>query len=441
MKGIPRPMNISTKQRRIAKLARDAPEMAFTSLAHHMDLAWLEEAHRLTRKDGATGIDGRSAQEYGQHLRRNLLDLLDRAKSGRYRAPAVRRVHIPKDRPGETRPLGIPTYEDKVLQRAVAMLLESVYEQDFLDCSYGFRPRRSVHDATRAIFRGSMALRGGWILEVDIRRFFDSIDHGKLREVLSKRVRDGVIVRLIGKWLNAGVMENGRITHPRTGTPQGGVISPLLANIFLHEVLDTWFEADVQPRLRGSAFLVRYADDYIIGFEREDDARKVMDVLPKRFGKYGLTLHPDKTQLVPFQRPPYGGKRDRERTGSFDFLGFTHYWGLSRKGKWVVKQKTAKDRLARSLRRLDQWMRRWRHLSLDEQQESLRRKMLGHYSGYGIIGNFQALHQFYRATVRRWKYWLDRRSQRGEMLWERFVRLLTRYPLPLPRVVHRLGAT
>ncbi len=441
MAGTPRPGNISTKQHRIAELARNAPEMAFTSLAHHMDLDWLKEAHRLTRKDGATGIDGQSAQEYGQGLHKNLADLLNRAKSGRYRAPAVRRVHIPKDRPGETRPLGIPTFEDKVLQRAVVMVLESVYEQDFLDCSYGFRPRRSVHKATQAIYEGVMSQGTTWILEVDIRRFFDSIDHKILREVLSKRIRDGVIVRLIGKWLNAGALEDGQVTYSDSGTPQGGVISPLLANIFLHEVLDQWFTDVVQPRLEGTSFLVRYADDFVIGFQREDDARRVFEVLPKRFGKYGLTLHPEKTRLVPFQRPPRGVKRKREWTGSFDFLGFTHFWGLSRKRNWVVKRKTAKARLARSIRRLDDWMRHWRHVSLKEQQKTLRAKLHGHYSGYAVTGNYRAIKQFYQAAVHRWKYWLERRSQRSGMTWERYNHLLRRYPLVKPRIVHRFGAT
>src|SRR5258706_6667873 len=287
--------NVSTKLSRIAELARSAPTLVLTTLAHHVDVDFLREAHRRTRKDGAVGVDGRTAEDFAKDLEKNLESLEDGLKSGRYRAPPVRRVHIPKGE-GKTRPLGIPTFEDKVLQRGVAMLLEAVYEQDFHDCSYGFRPGRSAHDALDVIWKGAMGMRGGWVLDADIQSFFDSIDHGKLREILDKRVKDGVVRRAIDKWLAAGVLEAGSISYSNEGTPQGGVISPLLANIFLHEVLDEWWVKDVMPRLRGRAQLVRYADDFVIIFEREDDALRVMDVLPKRFGKYGLTLHPEKTR-------------------------------------------------------------------------------------------------------------------------------------------------
>src|SRR6202030_3743146 len=239
--------------RRIAELAHSAPELAVTTLAHHLDLAWMREAYRRTRKDGATGVDGQSAQQYAERLEENLRSLLERAKAGTYRAPPVRRVHIPKGSGAETRPIGIPTFEDKVLQRAVAMVLEAVYEQDFLDCSYGFRPGRSAHQALDALWKEAMDMGGGWVLEVDIRKYFDSLDHGHLREILRRRVHDGVLLRLIGKWLNAGVLEDGSVSYPDAGTPQGGVISPLLANIFLHEVLDVWFDREVKPRLRGKA--------------------------------------------------------------------------------------------------------------------------------------------------------------------------------------------
>ena len=257
------------------------------SLHHAIDVEWLREAYRRTRKDGAVGVDGQSAEEYARDLEKNLESLLVRFRTGAYRAPPVRRVHIPKG-DGRTRPIGVPTFEDKVLQRAVAMILEAIYEQDFHPGSYGFRPGRSAHDALDALWKGVMSYRGAWVLEVDIQRFFDTLDHGALRSFLDERVTDGVIRRAIDKWLKAGVLEQGAVTHPDEGTPQGGVVSPILANVYLHSVLDRWFETDVKPRLRGRAFLVRYADDFVIAFEQESDARRVMEVLPKRFARYDL---------------------------------------------------------------------------------------------------------------------------------------------------------
>jgi group II intron reverse transcriptase/maturase len=252
---------VSTKLEQIAKLAREMPQAALTTLAHHIEIDWLREAYRRTRKDGATGIDRQTADEYARNLDENLCSLLERAKSGGYVAPPVRRVHIPKGDGSRTRPIGIPTFEDKVLQRAVAMVLGAVYEQSFLDCSYGFRPGRSAHQALRLVQHRAVVMAGKWVLEVDIRNFFGTLEHSLLQDIVRKRVRDGVLLRLIGKWLNAGVMENGAIEYPEAGTPQGGVISPILANIYLHEVLDEWFARQVVPRLAGRATLVRFADD------------------------------------------------------------------------------------------------------------------------------------------------------------------------------------
>lgn len=439
MKEIPSSDTVSPKLERIAKLAKHAPGMAFTSLAHHIDIDWLREAYRRTRKDGATGVDGQTAEVYAENLEGNLQSLLDRAKSGAYRAPPVRRVHIPKGDGSQTRPIGIPTFEDKVLQRAVAMVLAAVYEQDFLDSSYGFRPGRSAHQALAVLQHEAVCMAGGWILEVDIRKFFDNLDHTHLREILRRRVRDGVLLRLIGKWLNAGVMEDGELSYPEAGSPQGGVVSPLLSNIYLHEVLDSWFERDVKPRLRGRGFLCRYADDAVMVFSCEDDARRVLDVLPKRFGKYGLTLHPDKTRLVEFcrpdRRPPDGGG-NTGRPGTFDLLGFTHYWGLSRKGKWVVMRKTAKDRFSRALASVVQWCRRHRHQPVKQQWETLSQKLRGHFGYFGIIGNFDAIRNFRTEVILAWQKWLERRSQRAHMTWERMTRLLERYPLPPARILH-----
>ena len=432
-------VDISTKLERVAKQAREAPDLAFRSLAHLIDIDWLREAYRRTRKDGARGVDGQSAQEYQANLEENLRSLLERAKSGTYHAPPVRRVHIPKGSGTETRPLGIPTFEDKVLQRAVTMVLEAVYEQDFLDCSYAFRPGRSAHMALEALWKQSMGMGGGWVLEVDIRKFFDRLDHGKLRELLRRRVHDGVLLRLIGKWLNAGVLEDGSVSYPEAGTPQGGVVSPMLANIFLHEVLDVWFDREVKPRLAGRAVLLRYADDAVFLFANELDARRVMEVLPKRLGKYGLELHPDKTRLVDFRSPhrfaPTGAN---EGPGTFDLLGFTHHWGKARSGKWVVKRKTAKDRFRRALKRVAEWCREHLHDEVRAQQEALGRKLRGHFGYYGITGNSKAIALFLFKVTKVWHKWLNRRSQRASMTWSRMKRLLERYPLPRPRIVRPL---
>ena len=430
---------ISTRQEKLAELARIEPKLALSTLAHHIDEQWLREAYRCTRKDGAAGVDGVTAAQYEADLEANLASLLERFKSGRYRAPPVRRVHIPK--PGKakkTRPIGIPTLEDKVLQRAVLMVLEPIFEQDFLDCSYGFRPGRSAHQALDALWRGLMAMGGGWIIDLDIRSFFDDVDRNHLRCFLDQRVRDGVIRRAIGKWLNAGVMEFGEVRHPDRGTPQGGVVSPALSNLYLHEVLDVWFEYEVKPRLRGRAFAIRFADDAALVFEREEDARRVLAVLGKRFAKYGLRLHPQKTRLVDFRSPLRAEHSGTQRARSFALLGFTHFWGRSRKGRWVVQRKTAKDRFTRALQEIGQWCRAHRHWPVAAQQAALRRKLQGHYAYYGITGNGRALARFLYEVRRLWRKWLHRRSWRGRMTWEKFVRLTARYPLPQPRVVHSI---
>jgi len=408
--------------------------MAFTTLAHHIDGNLLDQAMLRTRRDGAPGVDGQTAEQYAQNLRDNLRSLLDRFKSGTYRAPNVRRVHIAKADGTKTRPIGVPTFEDKVLQRAVAMVLEAVYEQDFLDCSYGFRPGRSAHQALEALWKGLMEMGGGVVIEVDIQSFFDSLGHGQLRAILDQRVRDGVLRRAIDKWLAAGVLEDGAVTYPESGTPQGGVISPLLANIYLHEVLDRWFEEAVKPRMEGKTFLIRYADDLVMVFASERDARRVMEVLPERFGKYGLSLHPEKTRTVDFRKPqPH---QRQSGAGTFDLLGFTHYWGRTRKGRWAVQRKTASERVTRAVKAIAQWCRANRHEPIAQQHRTLGRKFKGHCAYYGITGNAAALARFRHSIFRVWHRWLNRRSQRPRMPWERFQQLLQHYPFPPVVVVH-----
>jgi RNA-directed DNA polymerase len=421
--------SVCTRLERIAEMARKHPERVFTSLGHVIDLEFLHEAHRRTRKDGATGVDGRTAAEYGEELDPNLASLLDRLKTGNYRAPPVRGVEIPKAS-GGTRAIGIPTFEDKVLQRAVAMVLGSIYEQDFLDCSYGFRPGRSAHDALDALWKELMNVGEGWVLEVDIESFFDTVDHRQLRSFLDERVTDGVLRRVIHKWLKAGVMREGVHRHSERGTPQGGVISPLLANVYLHHVLDVWFETVVKPRLNGRARLFRYADDVLIVFAREDDARRVWSVLPKRFAKYGLRVHPDKTRLLPFG-PGRGARGER----TFDFLGFTHLWGVSLEGAPIVRRKTASPRLSRALGRVRAWCRRNRHRPVRDQHRALCAMLLGHYGYYGITGNGGMLERFEYQVRLAWFKWLSRRSHRKHD-WEWYAALLRRFPLPRPRIVH-----
>ncbi len=428
-------MSISTKLQRIVEMAREHPSRAFTNLAHHIDLDFLREAFRLTRKDGAPGVDGVTGEEYEKNLELNLQSLLDRFKSGTYRAPDVRRVHIPKGK-GKTRPLGVPTFEDKVLQRAVVMILEAVYEQDFLPCSYGFRPGRSAHEALAKVRTTLMSMKGGWVVEGDIKDCFGGFDHEWMRKILNRRIRDGVLIRTIGKWLNAGIMEDGQRTKPTKGTPQGGVISPLLANIFLHEVLDAWFHRYAKPLIGGRAELVRYADDFVILCDRKEDAERFYKGVFPRFEKFGLILHPEKTKLVPFKRPPHGGPNESE---SWDFLGFTHYWTRSRKGHWVIFRKTMASRLSRGLNAIGEWCRTHRHLPVKVQHQILSRKLNGHCAYYGITGNSVALVKFRRGMRGRWMKWLRRRSNAAYAKnWDWWSRFHERYPLPPARAIHSI---
>jgi RNA-directed DNA polymerase len=424
---------LSTRFQRIAEQASDKARV-FTTLAHLIDVELLLEAFGQLRREAAPGIDGQTAAEYAVGLEVRLRDLHERLRCQQYRATPGLRVWIEKD-DGSQRPLAIPILEDKIVQRAVVLLLSPIYEQDFYEFSYGFRPERGAHDALRALREQSMELGGVWLVDADIRGFFDSVDHGLLQQILRQRVNDGGIIRLVGKWLNAGIQEGGSVTRPETGTPQGGVISPLLSNIFLHTVLDEWFVEQVQPRLRGRSFLIRYADDFVIGCEFEVDARRVLVVLAKRLAKYGLSLHPDKTRLVQFQRPSRVHP-EAAGNGTFDFLGFTHYWGRSRRGFWVIKRRTARKRLQRSMLAISQWCRRYRHEAMALQCKKLGQKLRGHYGYYGIVGNFGALEVVYQHTRQVWRKWLSRRSWKSQVSWEKFLELEKIFALPRPRIVH-----
>ena len=402
----------------------------FTTLHRFIDLEWMREAYRLTRKDGAAGIDGVTASDYEKDLEANLLDLLGRIKSGRYIAPPIRRHNIPKA-DGTLRPLGIPTFEDKVAQRAIVMLMEPVYEADFLPCSHGFRPGRSAHDALHAVREGAMEGKR-WVIDADITKYFDTISHQHLREFLDLRIKDGVVRRMLDKWLKAGVLDEGVLQRTGKGTPQGGVISPLISNLFLHYVLDQWFEREVQPRLRGRSLLVRYADDAVMLFENDRDGQRVLAVLGKRLGRYGLRLHPDKTWYLDFRpnRPRGHGKGT-----AFDFLGFTHYWVRSRKGYPVVRQTTATSRYARALRAVNDWCRRHRHDAVPTQWAHLASVIRGHGNYYGLRGNSMRLSNFRYEVTHIWRKWLSRRSRKSRLNWDKMRELLRRYPLPRARIL------
>jgi len=418
-------------------MARTHRDRAFASLHHVLDLEWMLEAYRTTRKDGATGIDGITAADYAERLEANLLDLLDRIKSGRYQAPPVRRTYIPKA-DGSQRPLGIPTFEDKVAQRAIVMLLDAIYEQDFLPCSHGFRPGRSAHGALHDLRTALMTQGMRWVLDIDIKRYFDTISHDHLRSFLDRRVTDGVVRRMIDKWLKAGVLEDGSLSYKTEGTPQGGVISPLLANIFLHHVLDEWVAEVVAPRLKGRYILVRYADDLVMAFEDHLDAGRVFRALGQRLNRFGLTLHPDKSRFIDFRFRRPGGQCHPATSGStFDFLGFTHVWGKSLKGKDVVRQVTAKGRFARSLSAVTEWCQHNRHLSIREQHARLSAMLRGHYGYYGITGNGRRIRWYLHQVERIWKKWLSRRGRHGNFRWDRLRELLHRHPLPPARIMRQ----
>jgi RNA-directed DNA polymerase len=425
---------VTPKLQRIAAQAARDPNRVFTTLAHLIDEDFLREAYRHTSKASAPGIDGVTAQSYAEHLDENLHALHERLHRGRYQAAPVERVWIEKDDGGQ-RPIGKPAFEDKIVQRAVAMLLEAIYEQDFYDGSYGFRQGRSPHEALHVLRQQCMTEGIGWIVDADVSGYFDSIDRTRLREVLRKRVNDGGILRLIGKWLRAGVMEEGALTHPETGVVQGGVISPVLANIFLHYVLDAWFESEVRPRMQGRCFLIRFADDFVIGCEREEDAHKIMAVLPKRFGRFGLAIHPTKTTLIAFRKPeaPQGSDGGN---GTFTFLGLTHYWTKSRRGFWVIKRRTASKRLRRTKKSVWRWCRNNRHAPLQYQYQRLCAKLRGHFQYYGIRGNLRLLEEVRRFAEKAWQYWLSRRSSKNPIGWEKLKKLMQTYTLPIPRIVH-----
>ena len=426
---------MSTKLDRISELARESRQRQFLSITHLLTPEALMEAFKSLRKDASAGVDGVAYDEYRMEAEKKIQELYERVKAKRYRAQPLRRIYIPKE-DGKQRPISIPSLEDKILQKATVTLLNAIYEQDFLPCSYGFRPGKSQQQALNEVGRVIRRRPMEWVLEADISGYFDAIVRKKLVEMIERRVKDGSILRLISKWINVGVIDEGRLLTSETGIGQGQVVSPLLANIYLHYVLDEWFEQEVKPRLRGEAHEVRFADDFILCFQYKEDAERVLEVLRKRFVKYGLTLHPEKTRLLEFGKTAVG---KAERLGgkppeTFDFLGFTHIARRNRRGYFTIHVRTMRKRLKRSLKAVADWCKEHRHNTLDEQRKTLNKKLQGHYEYYGRPSNYRSLWKFYRAVRRIWKESLNRRTRGKTVTWEKFERIEARYPLALPRI-------
>ena len=427
----------SPELEKVAERAKRHPDQRILALAHLIDEPALERTFRRLRRSAAVGVDGVTVEQYGEQLATNLQALRARMKAGQYRHQPIRRVNIPKES-GGTRPIGVSTVEDKIVQGALRDVLEAIYEQDFLDCSYGFRPGRGAHDAIRALNAVVMQGHANYIVEADIMSFFDSIDRKMLMEMLRGRIADERLMRLVGKCLHVGVLEGERYLVADEGTAQGSSLSPLLGNVYLHYVLDVWFEREIRPQLRGSAALVRYADDFVLCLEQPEDAAYVRLALEERFKRYGLALHPKKTRSFPFQSPRDGGSKG---SSTFDFLGFTVHWQRTRQGSWRVAFRTRGARLRRAITAATEWCRRHRHDSVMEQHQMLTRKLKGHFNYFGVNGNSRALQSLHYAVTRAWRKWLDRRSQRARMTWKRFNELLAAHPLPPPRIKVQIWAT
>lgn len=403
------PQNMSPKLQKVAEIARRDPNGRLFALAHLMDEDELVRAYRRLRNNAAVGVDGVTKEAYGRNLGGNIQDLLTRLKAKRYRHQPIRRVHIPKAK-GRTRPIGLSTTEDKIVQGAMREVLQAIYEQDFLDCSYGFRPKRSAHDAMRAIHQAAYRGEVQWVLEADVQSFFDSLSRVKLNEMLQIRIADGQMMRLVGKCLHVGILDGEEFSEPDIGTTQGSILSPLLGNVYLHYALDVWFEREIRPTLEGKAQLVRYADDFVVLFENQRDAEHVQEALHKRMAECELTLHPDKTRLIRFEEPPWrqAGGRGPD---TFDFLGFTLYWRRPSKGKrWQLGCKTSGPRQRRAIGAVYEWCRRHRHLPMVEQHTALTSKLRGHYGYYGVNGNYGCINHLWHWAKHAWYKWLMRRK-------------------------------
>ncbi len=422
---------------RVNDAAKRSRQVQFTALFHHLDLDALERAFRRLRRRAAPGVDGMTVEGYEQQLEINLRTLHAKLHEGRYRPQPVRRTYIPKA-DGGRRPLGVVALEDKIVQGAVAELLNAVYEADFRECSYGFRPKRGAHDALRATRQAIMTERVNWIVDADIRNFFGSVDHSWLERMIAHRIIDPRILRLISLWLKVGVLEDGVIEDTVTGTPQGAGISPILANIYLHYVLDLWVDQWGRRHSKGRVRLVRFADDFLLLCQRRDDAAQAMAALRERLANFGLALHEGKTRMIEFGRfaAANRARRGEGRPETFAFLGFTFYYGSSRAGGLVAKLKTQRMRMISKLKELRVEMKRRRHEPVADQSRWLGSVLRGHYGYFGITGNASSIGKFHRGVVLWWQWVLRRRGQRPKLPWQRYAAILARHPLPTPRIVH-----
>lgn len=439
MPGTELEMTTWTKLLFIAERARREPRCQFTSLAHLLDEQFLAACYHRLGRDRASGVDGVTWKEYGERLEENLRELVARLKAKRYRPLPAKRVYIPKDEHSQ-RPLGLPALEDKIVQKGIAEILSAIYEADFLDCSYGFRPGRGCHQALDAVDKTIARRPVNFVIDADIKAYFDSVSHAGLMKCLRVRIKDPSFLLLIERFLKAGYFEAGQVVATERGTPQGGNLSPMLSNIFLHYVLDLWFEKRLKRQIRGQCFLVRYADDFICMVQQEQDAQRILQAIRERSAEFDLVLHPEKTRILSFgrnERPK--ARQEKRRPNTFDFLGFTHYCDVSRRGRFKLGRKTSGKKFRKACRELNQWLKAVRNACrVKEWWPVLRAKLQGHYQYYGISGNTRATGKFYRLVVRMaWK-WLNRRSQRRSFSWEQFWKYLNRYPLPEPRIVHNL---
>jgi RNA-directed DNA polymerase len=434
---------VATKLLRIAGKARKEPCFKFTSLYHLMNEELLRECFGRLRKDAAAGIDDVTKEEYAENLDANLLHLIERLHRMAYKPQPVRRVYIPKPGSNKQRPLGIPCLEDKLVQAGMVRILESVYEQDFITDSYGFRPARSCHDALKALSDSVEGKPVNHIVEADIKGFFDNVNREWLMKFVEHRIGDKRVQRMVQRFLKAGVYEDGTVTISDEGTPQGGVISPLLANIYLHYALDLWFEKVIRPKCTGFARMIRYADDFVVCFQYELDALKFRRELGNRLGKFGLEVEPTKTRVVKFGRfAVQNAKAKGERPETFDFLGLTHYCGTRRDGKgYRMKRKTARKKFAAKVKAFKEWLKKARTLKTAELWETAKAKLRGHYAYYGVTDNLPGIKRFGVEVEKLLMKWLNRRGKRHCLTWEKFQEMVERFPLPKPRVKVKMFPT